>query len=90
VVFDAAGNLYGTTYQGGDFHCSGFGCGTAFRLSPNANGSWSEHVVHDFHGAPAQDPNSGLVLDKVGNLYGTTFECGMGYNCQGTVFEITP
>jgi uncharacterized repeat protein (TIGR03803 family) len=73
VIFDLAGhNLYGTTASGGANLTCGSGCGTIFTLKRGANGTWTENVLHSFdlvHGAyPAVD----LILDKIGNLYGTT------------------
>jgi uncharacterized repeat protein (TIGR03803 family) len=89
LVADATGNFYGTTGAGG--HCSwaASGCGTVFRLAPDG----TETVLHDFKsGKDGLGPDAGLVMDKKGNLYGTTFlgggtYCG-GSGC-GTVFEIT-
>src|SRR5271169_2754901 len=48
LVFDAAGNLYGTTYGGGVDTCFGmaFNCGTVFELSPDAGGGWTEKTLH--------------------------------------------
>lgn len=85
LIFDAAGNLYGTTFKGGSK-----GTGTAFELSPVAGGSWKENVLHSF-GSVANDglyPPAGLILDAFGNLYGTTWEGGANYSF-GTVFELT-
>src|SRR5438876_587083 len=51
VILDAAGNLYGTTVIGGS--CSFFpygGCGVVFKLAPNPDGTWTEHVLHRFTG----------------------------------------
>jgi uncharacterized repeat protein (TIGR03803 family) len=88
LIFDAAGNLYGTTSEGGDF--GRYGDGVVFELSPNQGGGWTEKVLHQF-GARASDgvqPRAGLVFDTAGNLYGTTVHGGSyGY---GTVFELTP
>src|ERR1039458_3931748 len=51
LIFDAAGNLYGTTEIGGKYsNCHGT-CGTVFELSPNLDGTWTEQVIHDFNGA---------------------------------------
>lgn len=80
VVRDKAGNLYGTTYQGG-----AFGNGTVFKIDP----SGTETVLHSFivDGIDGYLPNAGLVLDAAGNLYGTTYaggEFGLG-----TVFQIS-
>jgi len=84
LIFDAAGNLYGTTVGGGS---DGFG--TVFELSPQADGSWKETVLYSFSaGGGGIQPNSGLVFDAVGNLYGTT-QLG-GTHESSTVFELSP
>jgi uncharacterized repeat protein (TIGR03803 family) len=83
-IFDAAGNLYGTTAFGGSA-----GDGTVFKLAPGSGGRWVYSVVSIFFGNPASYPNPYLVLDKAGNLYGTTHFCGNG-KCNGVAFEITP
>jgi len=86
VIFDAAGNLYGTTtVGGGDTH--GYnGFGTVFKLTPNSNGRWTETVLHRFYDHPGANPYAGLIFDAAGNLYGTTR--GDGFTTFGTVFEI--
>ena len=87
VMFDSAGNLYGTTNSGG-----ANGYGTVFQLSPNGGGSWSETVIHDFYSIPGVDgvyPEwAGLTIDASGNLYGTT--AGGGANANGIVYKLTP
>ena len=90
LIFDAAGNLYGTTYAGGSQ-----GLGTVFRTSPNGSGGWTTTVLHSFSGTPdGANPYGGLLLDGAGNLYGTTYSGGGGStNCTdgcGTVFEVSP
>jgi uncharacterized repeat protein (TIGR03803 family) len=86
VVFDRAGNLYGTTPGGGDPNCQ---CGVVFKMTPNANGKWTYSVLHRFTGADGFDPEAGLIFDKdYKHLYGTTTEGGA--NGAGVVFEITP
>ena len=67
---DGAGNLYGTTYFGGAYqNCNGDGCGTVFKLDAAGN----ETVLHSFtNGADGGFPVAGVVMDKQGNLYGTT------------------
>jgi uncharacterized repeat protein (TIGR03803 family) len=85
VIFDNAGNLYGTTTYGGDLECGGYGCGTVFKLTPKGK----EKVLYRF-GRRAGDglnPYAGLIFDKAGNLYGTTFDGG--YYGYGAVFELT-
>ena len=95
LIFDQRGNLYGTTVNGGAYSggaCSD-GCGTVFKLSPAANGKWSETVLYRFctEGGPVCPdgalPYGGLIFDSAGNLYGTT-ELGGTYTL-GTVFELT-
>jgi len=91
LIFDAAGNLYGTTYGGGtyNYYCSG-GCGTVFKLTPQAGGGWTETVLHSFGNVLGDGflPDAGLIFDVAGNLYGTTY-AGGAYG-QGAVFELTP
>ena len=82
LIFDAAGNLYGTTYGGAS------GYGTVFKLAPNQDGSWTESVLHSFNGSDGSDPEAGLIFDAAGNLYGTT-EHG-GASDDGTVFKLAP
>lgn len=94
VVFDAAGNLYGTTYKGGEVGCGPpSGCGTVFELISDADGKWSEKVLHSFF--RERGPVGGVIFDGAGNLYGTTVAGGAyGYrhclNGCGTVFELSP
>jgi uncharacterized repeat protein (TIGR03803 family) len=95
LIFDKAGNLYGTTTSGGGLGrqtCINLGCGTAFRLSPGANGKWTLTTLYAFQGqSDGSNPNSGLAMDSAGNLYGTTTEggilgTGLGY---GVVFKLS-
>jgi uncharacterized repeat protein (TIGR03803 family) len=88
LVFDASGNLFGTTEFGGTGDCTnGFGCGTVFELSPSANGHWTETIVHDFQGYDGWEVHAGLIVDGAGNFYGTTANGGT-YG-QGTAFELS-
>jgi uncharacterized repeat protein (TIGR03803 family) len=89
VVFDVAGNLYGTTELGGDGSsiCPHPGCGTVFKLTPNPDGTWTENVIHSFDRKDGSNPNS-MIFDPAGNLYGTA-NAGGGHN-RGVVFELTP
>jgi uncharacterized repeat protein (TIGR03803 family) len=86
VVFDASGNVYGTTQQGG-----ADGCGTAFELTPASGGGWIEKVLHNFsnNGKDGCYPNGSLIRDAAGSLYGTT-ETGGSPRGVGTIFELTP
>jgi uncharacterized repeat protein (TIGR03803 family) len=85
VVFDSAGNLYGTTEFGG--YCEF--CGILFRLSPSQDGGWTERVIERFKGSNGYNPVIGnLAFDPSGNLYGATYSGGQ-YNC-GTVFQFKP
>jgi uncharacterized repeat protein (TIGR03803 family) len=97
VAFDRAGNLYGTTTSGGSGPCQQ-GCGTVFKLTPNGDGPWNKSTTYSFQGGAndGTEPNSALVFDSAGNLYGTT-TYGGAYQCYrgsapgcGTVFELTP
>ena len=97
LVFDGAGNLYGTTLAGGKG-----GGGVVFQLTPKQGGGWTENVLYGFplslNGTPyGANPYAGVVLDRSGNLYGTTWTggsgtgpgCYFGAGC-GTVFQLTP
>jgi len=84
LVFDATGNLYGTTTQGGTH-----GYGNVFRLKPNSDGTWTESVLHQFKGGKdGETPWAGVVFDASGNLYGTTVYGGA--DRYGVVFRLTP
>jgi uncharacterized repeat protein (TIGR03803 family) len=104
LVFDAKGNLYGTTEYGGNAFCDGYpgSCGTVFQLSPptSQGGSWTETVIHNF-GSLAEGggghPQSGLIVDASGALYGAAYDGG-NYACAydgiaqacGMIFRLTP
>ena len=87
LIFDKAGNLYGTTNQGGASDA-----GTVFELSPpvSPGGAWTESVLHNFEPASGDggSPETGLTWDHSGNLIGVT-EVG-GINRYGTVFQLAP
>ncbi len=77
LVIDGAGNLYGTSVQGG-----AFGSGTVFQLSPSGN-AWIHTVLYSFTGgADGGEPYKGVTLDSAGNLYGTAVTGGGGF-CEG-------
>jgi uncharacterized repeat protein (TIGR03803 family) len=95
LIFDATGNLYGSTQKGGSA-CPGTGCGTVFELSPSGGG-WTKSLLYNFNGGAADGeyPVAALVFDSKGNLYGTTLGGGVngGNNCGigcGGVFELSP
>jgi uncharacterized repeat protein (TIGR03803 family) len=86
LIFDKAGNLYGTTCCGGH---SAHGSGTVFKLTPHSDGKWTESVLYSFSGgSDGGVPLSGVIFDRAGNLYGTTTDGGDSK--RGVVYELTP
>jgi len=80
LVFDAQGNLYGSTNRSGRRACK---CGTIFRLSPQAGGGWQYQVLYQFKGdGDGGYPVGNLVFDNAGNLYGAS------YYGNGNVFRL--
>jgi uncharacterized repeat protein (TIGR03803 family) len=96
LALDAKGNVYGTTAAGGANLCIGLGCGVVFELV--AASGWSERILHQFAGgSDGMDPNPQLVMDRSGNLYGSTLyggglgQCAAGIvtvSC-GTIYELS-
>jgi len=89
VIFDSAGNLYGTTVSGGAYNG-----GVVFELSPHGGPTgviWTETVLHSF-GGPGDGiyPTNGLILDRTGNLYGVTHAEFYQRQTPGTVYELSP
>jgi uncharacterized repeat protein (TIGR03803 family) len=83
LVPDAAGNLYGTTSEGG------LGTGTIFKLTLIGGGQWTESVVHSFAGPPDGGFSyNGMVVDRFGNFYGATVHGGT--DDDGCVYKFTP
>jgi uncharacterized repeat protein (TIGR03803 family) len=83
LIFDSAGNLYGTTFLGGTSNA-----GTVYELTPGQGGVWTETLLYSFAGgADGSGPQSDLIFDRSGNLYGTT--TGGGSPGNGIVFELT-
>ena len=83
VISDKAGNLYGTTQEGG-LHFRG----TVFQFT-NSGSGWTGDLLYIFQGeSDGGYPNAGLIFDHAGNLYGTTSAEGSGGG--GTVFELSP
>jgi uncharacterized protein (TIGR03437 family) len=90
VLFDAAGNIWGTTFHGGPYYSSGPANtdGVLFELMPQGGGGWKE-VVRHFFGAPGDvfAVNYPLVIDSKGNIYGGGSGCASA-GCTG-IFEYT-
>lgn len=83
LIMDSAGNLYGTTFNGG-----AYSKGSVFKLTNSGGGTWTYTSLHDFTGgSDGGDLYSSLVLDSSGNIYGTTYSGGTHAN--GVIFEIT-
>jgi hypothetical protein len=96
LIMDASGNLYGTTYGGGDVCIPWSGCslGVVFELSPPSvpGEKWTENILYRFGsigGIDGASPEGGLVFDKNGWLYGTT-AYSAGFTGIGTVFALSP
>jgi len=87
LLFDAAGNLYGTTVYGG----GGDNAGTVFQLQPPPQPGelWTENLLRVFgSGAPGAFPQGTLLIDKVGNLYGTTMDLTDFYDEKAAFFKL--
>lgn len=87
LVFDSAGNLYGTTASGGGPK----GYGTIFRLTPSQDDTWTESVFDMGSGVRGANPNGPVLLDGKGHAYGTASEGGRAKNGQigyGVVFRL--
>ena len=96
LVMDKAGNLYGTTYGGGQGGCAlDEGCGTFFELSPTSTGTWQETLSMNGTFGGSWNPSGGLISDANGRLFGVAITAGGSasegcwlYGCGG-VFEAT-
>ena len=97
LIFDSAGNLFGTSFEGGggtNANCFD-GCGTVFELSPSSSG-WTEKVIYAFTGGgDGLAPGGNLLFDSAGALYGSAAFGGsvVGAGCFegcGTIFRLTP
>jgi hypothetical protein len=89
LIFDGAGNLYGTMGGGGAYNW-----GVVFELSPHTGPTgttWTESVLHSFTGSSdGLAPTNGLVMDKSGNLYGVTESDFYQRETPGTVYKLAP
>ncbi len=102
LLSDSRGHLFGMTYYGGNGACSIGqypGCGVVYELTHSASGGWTESVLYNFQGGTdGAYPQATLVMDNLGNLYGTTSVGGGSSVCLlgttpagcGTVFELSP
>jgi len=89
VIRDSKGNLYGTTYQGGDLvNCpGGIGCGVVFKIDNKGK----ETVLYTFTGYDGRAPVGTLLRQTDGTLYGTTWYGGQSnIYYYGTVFKLDP
>lgn len=77
ITLDAAGNIYGTTENGGAGQH-----GTVWRIDTAGNYS----ILHSFSGPDGASMEGGVTFDAAGNIYGTTFDGGA--NGVGTIFKI--
>ncbi|HEX8814711.1 MAG TPA: choice-of-anchor tandem repeat GloVer-containing protein [Terriglobales bacterium] len=90
-IWDTKGDMLGTTLAGGIYGAPCWtysGCGVVFKMTPDGNGTWTYRVLHTFASSKddGQSPSGGLVMDKLGNVYGTT-DLGGRYD-NGTVFKL--
>ena len=85
VTLDAAGNIYGTASIGGNTSVCPDGCGTVFELSPNSVGTYDFSVIFSFSSIIHSYPQTSLVFDAAGNLYGLAGITGPGF-----MFELSP
>jgi uncharacterized repeat protein (TIGR03803 family) len=91
AIVDAAGNLYGTTTDGGLLNY-----GVVYELSPGSGGAWTESILHSFGaGSDGKRPDSQLLFDATGDLLGATmYGGGTSGKCTpsgcGTIFKLTP
>jgi uncharacterized repeat protein (TIGR03803 family) len=86
VSLDSAGNIYGTTYQGGTENL-----GVVFKLTEAKNKQWNETVLYNFSGGSTDGEypyyGDGVIFDSKGNLYGGTYQ-GASTSNAGSVYEL--
>ena len=86
LAFGVSGSLYGTTEIGG-----ATGNGTVFKLTRSANGHWKDTILYSFkHGPSGSGPSGGVIVDKAGNVYGTTMYGGDARCDCGVVYKLSP
>jgi uncharacterized repeat protein (TIGR03803 family) len=94
VTLDGKGNIFGTTEFGGTGSCTN-GCGTVYEISPNGSGGWNETILYSFPSTGATNPLGGVILDAMGNLYGSASIGGIS-SCPssnvgcGSVYKLIP
>ena len=90
LAMDEAGNIFGTTVQGGPNICGEVNCGIVFELSRNSTGRWIKRTIYSFmSGAGGYGPEGGVVIDKAGNLFGTA-GAGGSPNCGcGVIYRLS-
>jgi len=84
VIFDASGNVYGTTQAGGNNGT--YGDGVVYQLNPGVGGEWTESILYTFPNVSMGYPVHALLMDSAGNLFGV----GKSDGEQGSVYEISP
>lgn len=86
LLFDAAGNFYGTTAGGGPENA-----GVIYQMTPSGNG-WTQSVLYAFTGGSDGGVPENIVFDGEGNMYGAAHDRGnQGCNSGcGTIFKLTP
>ncbi len=86
-VADATGNLYGTTYYGGDTKtCQPNGCGTVYELQKNSNGSWTLISLRQLQGIDGSEAVGPVAFDSAGDLYAAGQADAEGW---GSIFKLT-
>jgi uncharacterized repeat protein (TIGR03803 family) len=88
LTMDEDGNLYGTTFSGGNLAACFAGCGTVFELT-KSGGKWLVRILHAFSGSDGENVAGSVVFDREGNLYTTAASGGRnGFN--GLILRLTP
>jgi uncharacterized repeat protein (TIGR03803 family) len=87
IVPDTQGNLFGTTYYGGNDGCRNTGCGTIFEVSPAGGGQWTTKTLYTFlNDGDGEHPESPLEIDRDGALYGING----GDLSEGDIWRVAP